>query len=310
MAQTTLLDIAKMNGTDAEVGLIEEVTTVAPEVKVGAARTIKGMNYNTLVRTGLPTVNFRNANEGVVPSKSTWEKRLTECYILNPSWQADKAVADKHEDGAQALLALEADGMVKAAFIRLGLQFYYGNTVGLPGDIKGFPGLLQSYDATNMVVDAGGTSDNTASSVWAVKWGAQNVQFVYGADGSLDVSDPREQSVADPNNAGAFYTAYFQEMLAYPGLQVSNVYCIGRIKKLTAEAGKGLTDNLVSQLLEKFPVGFKPDVLLMGRRSLGQLQRSRTATNPTGAPAPIPTESQGIPIEVTDSIVNTEALSW
>lgn len=309
MAQTTLLDIAKMNGTDAEIGLIEEVTTVAPEVKVGAARTIKGMNYNTLVRTALPTAGFRNANEGVTPSKSTWEKRITECYILNPLWQADKAVADKHEDGAQALLAMEAVGMVNAAFIKLGATFYYGNTLS-PGDSKGFPGLMQSYDATNMVVDATGTSANTGSSVWAVKWGPQNVQFVYGANGSLDVSDPREQLVADPNNAGAFYTAYIQEMLAYPGLQVSNAYCIGRIKKLTAENGKGLTDSLISQLLEKFPVGFKPDVLFMSRRSLGQLQRSRTATTPTGSPAPIPTESFNIPIEVTDSIVNTEDLSW
>jgi hypothetical protein len=47
----------------------------------------------------------------------------------------------------------------------------------------------------------------------------------------------------------------------------------------------------------------------MSRRSLFQLQSSRTATNATGAPAPIPVESHNIPIAVTDSIVDTEKLT-
>jgi hypothetical protein len=40
-----------------------------------------------------------------------------------------------------------------------------------------------------------------------------------------------------------------------------------------------------------------------------QLQMSRTATTPTGAPAPYPQEAFGIPIEETDSILDTEALT-
>ena len=59
MAVTTLLDIAKANGSDAAVGLIEEVMTYSPEVSRGAARTIKGLSYKTLVRTTLPTAAFR-----------------------------------------------------------------------------------------------------------------------------------------------------------------------------------------------------------------------------------------------------------
>jgi len=46
----------------------------------------------------------------------------------------------------------------------------------------------------------------------------------------------------------------------------------------------------------------------MNRRSLKQLQVSRTATNATGAPAPFPQESFGVPIIVTDAILSTEAL--
>ncbi len=305
MAVTTLLDIAIANGSDAAVGLIEEVTTYAPEVKLGAARTIRGRNYKTLVRTALPTAGFRNANEGTAVSKSTWENRLVECFTLNPYWSVDKAVADSDEDGAAALLAREASGILAASMITMGAQFYYGTGTG--GDAKGFPGLLAAYDATNMVVDATGSTDNVASSVWAVKFGPQDVQWVYGQNGLLDVTDPRVQTLFDGSSNP--YTGYVQELLAYPGLQVGNKFCIGRIKKLTTDSGHGLTDALISQLLAKFPVGWVPDVLFMNRRSLQQLQASRTATTPTGAPAPIPQESFGVRIQVTDSISSIELLA-
>ena len=69
-----------------------------------------------------------------------------------------------------------------------------------------------------------------------------------------------------------------------------------------------MTDALLAQLIEKFPAGRGPNYLVMNRRSLRQLQASRTATNPTGAPAPFPSEAFGIPIVVTDAISSTEAL--
>ncbi len=305
MAVTTLLDIAKANGSDAAVGLIEEVLNAFPEVQLGAARTIKGLNFKTLVRTALPTASFRSANEGTTPTKSTLENRLVECFILNPRWECDKAVADAYEDGASAYIAMEADGQLRASMITLGSQFYYGNSTG--GDAKGHPGLIQMYDSTSLVVDAGGTTASTGSSVWAVRFGPQAVQWVYGNDGQLAVSDVTEQRVLDANSAP--YTAYCQELLARPGLQVATKYAIGRIKKLTADSGKGLTDARISDLLSKFPVGHKPDYLFMSRRSLMQLQSSRTATTPTGAPAPIPQDSFGVPIVPTDSILDTESLT-
>ena len=131
--------------------------------------------------------------------------------------------------------------------------------------------------------------------------------WVYGNNGSLELSDVAEQRILDGSNNP--FTAYVQELLAYPGLQVASLYSIGRIKKLTADAGHTLTDDLVAELLSKFPVGVRPDVLLMSRRSLRQLQDSRTATNATGAPAPFPTESFGVPVAPTDAITDTEALT-
>lgn len=316
----TLLDIMIRNGSDMLTGLVDEAVRQVPEITgkvvvrgqtiavpgVGAARTIKGRQYKTRVRTALPSVGFRNANAGVTPTKSTIENRLVETFILNPIWKCDKAVADSSEDGAEAYIAEEAQAILASALMALGKQFYYGAAGG--GDSAGHPGLLDAVDAT-MVVDAGGTTATTGSSVWGVKFGTQNAQWVMGQNGSLDLSPVRIADVIDPNDSTKQFTGYVQELMAFVGVQVLNKFSVCRIKKLTEDSGKGLTDALLGQALSLFPVGYAPDAFFLSRRSLKQLRASRTATNATGAEAPTPTEYENIPLIPTDSIIDTEALT-
>jgi hypothetical protein len=307
----TLLDIAKLNGSDALVGLVDEASQAMPELTLAPARTISGLNYKTLIRTAVPRGgSFRDANEGVAPVVGTYENRMVETFIFDKRWQADKAVADRYEDGAAAFIALEASAIVQGGFQDLAQQFYYGRNATF-GNAKGYPGLIDAYDATNMVVDAGGTTDATASSVWLVKFGPKNIQWVWGNGGEMAMSDPRIETITpDPtNNPTKKMDGYVQTLLAYPGLQVASRYSAVRIKKITEDAGKGLTDELIYEALAKFPAGIVPDVMLMTRRSREQLRASRTAVNATGAPAPTPTEVGGIPISVTDAISNVETLT-
>lgn len=309
MGSPTLLDIVKLNGSDAVAGLIDETIKAVPEVQVGFARTIKGISYKTSVRTALPTSAYRNANEGSTPVKSTWENRTVECFILNPRWECDKAVADAYEDGAEAYIALEGSGMTASAFQQQGAQFYYGRNATYGGDAKGHPGLIDAVDSS-MVVDAGGTTADTGSSVWAVRFGPQDVAWVYGLNGLLALSEVRVESIFESGSTTKRFTAYVQELLARPGLQVgSPTRSIGRIKKLTADSGKGLTDALLGSLLAKFPVGYPPHAFFATRRSLEQLRASRTATNERGEPVPMPTTAFGVPIYPTDAIKNVEALT-
>ena len=321
----TLLDIAKINAAGGLAELLDEAARPVPEITgryvnamgqmdqssvIGDARTIAGTQYKTLVRTALPTASFRDANAGSSSSGSTFENRLVECFLLNPRWDCDKAIADSAEDGAAAYIAAEAAAILTSALMTLGKQFYYGAgaTNNGNGDAKGHPGLIDAVNS-NQVVDAGGTTASTGSSCWAVKFGPMDVQWVLGGDGNLGVSDVRIESIVDPNASTKRYTAYVQELLSWVGLQVRSQNCIGRIKKLTADSGKGLTDARLGSLLATFPTGWRPDAFFCSRRSLEQLRASRTATNVTGAEAPTPTTFEGIPIIPTDSILNTESLS-
>jgi hypothetical protein len=319
MSKVNLLDIAKLNGNDAVVGLIEENLKYAPEMEVIPARTIRGTTYKTGIRTGLPTVGFRGANEGVTPSKSTFRDALISCYILDAQIKADKAVADAFEDGADAWKAIEASGVAKAAMQKIGAQIFYGVTT----DAKGFPGLKAAltFGASTLAgdaltINAAGTTATTASSVYAVKFGVQDVQLIFGQNQSLDLGEWRVQSVPDDNDATKQLTAYVNGLTGWAGLQIGNENCARRIANLTADSGKGLTDTLLAQLMGTFPVGYRPDALFMSRRSRTQLQISRTVVLQGNAKvradqpniAPVPTEYEGVPIIATDSILNTDAI--
>lgn len=329
---TTLLDIAKANGSDQVTGLIDETTRLTPEVRMGAARTISGTSYKTWVRTGLPANTFRDANSGSAIVKSQYNNRIVETFTMNPQWEIDRAVADRFEFGAAAYIAEEAQAIMESAIQGLGRQFFYGRNqyvttfagdMGMipgtknganatyGGDLKGNPGLIDGY-STNYEKDAQGTTANSATSVWGVKWGNKNVSWVYGKNGQLNMSDVKEVRVTD--SAGNPFTAYRQELLAYPGLQIGDLRGVLRILNITADAGHTLTDQLLYDAVSLVPAGLVPDCFFMTRRSLAQLRDSRTTFNPLGLPAPIPQSldfgATSIPIYVTDSIANTEALNY
>jgi len=313
----TMLDIIKQNGADPVTGLIDETVLAHPEITAIAARTIKGEKYKTMVRTALPVTGFRSANQGMDLNSSKYEEREVETFIYNAPIQADKAVADKSEDGATAFIAREAKGVLESCFQTLARCFYYGRNATYGGDAKAYAGLLDFYDPVNYVVDAGGTSANTGTSVWAIKTDPEHVQWVMGVDGQFQLSDLMLQRVVDGNNKP--YMAYYQELLSYPGVQHGSVRGVSRIKKITNDAGHTLNDNLLAQLIALHPLSDQPTFILMNRRARAQLQQSRTVTlfgnssnQVSGAianVAPVPTEYNGIPILTTDAISNVESLT-
>jgi hypothetical protein len=312
MAQFNLLDIAKLNGSDTIVGLIEETLTYAPEVQIMPARTIRGTSYKIASRVTYPGVGFRAANEGSTPSKSEFENQLIECYILSGAVQADVAVARAYEDGEQAWKDIESIGVMRQAMIELGSQVIYGTSV----DAKGFPGLQAIHTAFNsgLVVDAGGTSAATGSSVYGINTDTQGVQLVFGSGTTFELGEWRIENVG----TSSVYPAHVANLTAWVGMQVGSKFSVGRLKDATADSGMGVTDAKLAELLSKYPVGYRPNYWLMNRRSAFQLQVSRSASTvqngvktSSGSEifAPLPTESNGIPIVITDSILNDEALT-
>lgn len=317
MPNITLLDVAKLNGSDAVVGLVEESISTAPEMALFPVRTVDGTGFKTLVRTGLPTVDFIAASQGIPGSKSTFDNKHFDCSVLGGRIEVWKTVLDAPENGpAEDIKATEATGVMEAALRKIGKQIFYGKTA--LGSANGFPGLVSFVDS-GMIYDATGSTVDTGSSVYFVKFGPQNVTLVMGRNGTMELGDFRVESLTDSDgNKGPGEVA---DLASWIGLQQASKNSVVRIKNLTAQAGKGVTDTLLASAMDLFPAGFMPDAIFMSRRSRTQLRAARSALialqsggkngdlGGSSVYVPTPTDFEGIPIIATDSILNTEPIA-
>lgn len=296
----TALDILKLNA-GALAPLVEEVAVNAPELALLPADTITGTTLEVAVRTGLPSVAFRNANEGVSRSKSTFETKLFQTHILDSQVACDLAVLDGAENPGK-VMEDETYGVMQALLQKFGNQFYYGNP---SASDKGFPGLIaQAANDAAHVVDAGGAT--AKSSVWALAIDRDGAKVIFGNKKAIGMAPDawRKETVLDA--AGKPFTAMVNDLTGRVGLTLKNKNRAFRIKNLGTDTGKGLTDALLADLMLKArESGATITHLLMTPRSQTQLQKSRQAVITSGI-VPLPTNYEGVPIVTTNSITNDE----
>lgn len=320
MANLTLYDLAVLQRNDPYTGLIEDVTTLAPEFSIIPAVKREGWWYEVAQRITLPTVQFRQANQGVATSKSVYKKTVKEMLYIDCQLQLDEMVQDGADGAIGAPWQLEAAGAVEASAILIGQQMYYGTSA----DSSGFVGLSSQLSGS---VKAGGTTNSTtAYLVWENE--KEGIRFDVGMGGQFAISQPRLQQVVDTANSSRVYMAYVGNMKGYVGLFVGSqlsCWAITGIGTNTANAlANAFTDAEAFQLLAKIP-GKRRNGLrwFFNRTAEAMLRQSRSAvTVATGqaqyqpadgaglpAYAPLPERLAGYQITVTDSILNTETNS-
>lgn len=304
----TLADLVTINDRRNAERDISDVLNQAPVLAALAADTCPETTHYYTKQTAAPTVGFRAVSDGRENSKSVDTQVSVLLKILDGSFAVDVALADGYKDGADAYIAKEGARHLQAALFAAEQQLWYGQAA-VAGGFVGFGDEtdLDKKDDTN-VIDAGGTTANTASSVWLIRSTGDNngASIIAGKSGNIAVGDTSIVRVEGATTGT--YPAYYTPVTGWMGLQRGGKWSVVRICNLTNDSGKGLTDTLIAKALELFPATGMPTIIAAGKRSLMQLRNSRTATNATGAPAPIPTESFNIPIIATDSISKTEAL--
>ena len=325
MATTSLYDLAILDRADEYTGLIEDVTTLAPEFEVFSAHKRPGTWYKTVKRTTLPTVQFRNANAGTTASKSGYKSEIKQMFFLDGRLNMDEAVWEADPAHLGSLWQLEAAGAMRAASILIGQQTWYGTSTDSSG-FTGIRGQLADSVSTNA-----GASTTSAYLVWMNE--KEGVRYDVGMDGQFAISAPLRQQVVDPNDSTKAFFAYVGNLKAWIGLNVmSNLSawgCLG-ITPATAAGASYMTDDKAAKLLAKVPVARRNGLRwFMNRTCESTLQRSRSTINPgiiatggsgpfsfqpagadgTPAFAPLPNSCLGYPITLTDSILDTETNS-
>jgi hypothetical protein len=316
----TSLDVLSINNSEEIVGAIDDAIKAIPELGYFQASPVLRNAFKTLVISALPQVKFRAPGTFTSHKSAVLQARDVQCAHLDASWSIDHALATQSDWGKERAYAIETMTHMRAAFFTLARQIWYG-TNAVAGDANGFPGLFQLIGGTDpnksnadLHIDAGGQADYDAAvqaeqtpvggltSVFAVTTGLDGIQIAWGSEGKITEGDVQLQQVNNASGDIAWHAC--QQIECWAGLQVTSEFAFGRIHGINKN--HVLTDDLLYELLSRFPSGKEPTALFMNRYALEQLRRSRTAVNATGAPAPRPTDVAGVPVFVTDAIMKDE----
>lgn len=296
----TLLDIMKLDG-GIGYNVVNETVKQRPELALIPADTLTGTSMELTVLSRLPTVSFRNYNEGSDRAKGQFTTRLFQCMPIDTPIQVDRRLADKSKDRFR-FLENTSFPVMEAVLNHMCSQFWYGTT----NDAKGFPGIIaQSNTAATHVKDAGGNSYLT--SVWFVSVGRERLEWLFGNNRTITMEDGwKEVTINDDNNKP--FPGLENWIHGDVGMRLANKAAAVRIKNIEDDAYK-VTDTLLYAGLRLCnDLNINPTHVFMNSRSLHQLRDQRTATSTTGAPAPLPKDFEGIPIVMTPFITNAETI--
>jgi len=284
-----------------------EVRAAAPVIaSLPAIPASNGVVHKQSVMTQLPVTGFRSENSGRDFDHSVDRIDTVDLKILDWSWAVDKAVADSSRlaGGREQYIAREGMRHVQSAMFNLENQWINGTGF----NAAGFNGLADSSNlgsiSDDMVVDAGGSAVGATSSVYMIRRNSAECGMVYKGDGAVELGETVVQNFID--GSGKNYPAYYTPACGWFAGFFGSLFSVVRIVNL--DASNGLTDDLIYQALERFPAGHSPDMCIMNRKSQFDLRASRTATNATGAPAPLVDNVAGVPVITTDAITHAEAV--
>lgn len=264
-----------------------------------------GTQHKFVRGTSAPGAAFRAVNTGLANAAGQAELVTITLAYLDGSFHRDVAIANAFKDGYEAYMAKESARSLTAAFAKAEAQL----VAGTGSDGTGFSGLADYVTQySDVVVNGGGAGGARVFMMYA---GEDGVAGIMGNDGEIMVGEPRLTPIVTDVGTGAAFDAYRVVIGGYMGLQIASVNdygVIGMGYNFDGTSGHELDDDALGDLYSDFSAQMQPmiNLIVTNRAGLKQLQQSRTATNPTGSPAPFPASWNGagrdIPIVVTDAL--------
>ena len=205
---------------------------------------------------GLPEINYRSINEGVMPTRSTRKDVTETCSLLEAVSQIDKELVDIAENG-KIFRLMEAQAHIEAMANKFARELWYGNRVS---DVRGVVGLTQSYTnltgpARRQIIDAsdpatGIPSPDNNASIWLVVWGMNSLCAIYPKNtrGGIEHIPGAVQDLDDGQGDGATFQGYRDRYKWRVGLCLKDFRQVGRICNIDMEklATFGSTTNDIS----------------------------------------------------------------
>lgn len=330
-----LIDMFRAGGDNATAEVAEVLNRLSPVVRNAfTVEANSGTVHKHSIRVGLPAVAWGRLYQGIPQSKSGRANVQDTTGFVEGLSTVDCRLLEISPNAA-AVRMQEGEAFLESMRQEAESGIFYHNASTSPEKFTGLAaryGVLAGAGAGNQIVDAGGTgSDNT--SVWFVTWSENATHLIHpkGTKAGIQREDKGEQRVTDASG-NAYYVK--EELFRWHlGLAVRDWRYNARIANIDVSDMIAGTVDLYAKMRKAFyklqgvyatamMSGGKLNenasvegrtVIYMNRGVLEALDATGTNSS-NGALLLKPMELEGrvvqsyrgIPIEVTDAILNTE----
>lgn len=274
------------------------------------------------VRTGLPTVYWRLANQGIPSSKASSAQILESCAVLESQSVVDKLIAELGGNLAANRLD-EAVAHIEAIGQELASTFFYGAATN-PEEFIGLAARYSSLTAVNgqNIINAQGSgSDNT--SIYLVGWGNNSIYGIYpkGTQAGLEREDVGLTTVQTSTTVGAGSLRAYEEWFRWRcGIALKDWRYVVRIanidiSNLVAKSSAADLIELMIKAIHRIPnIASVNPVFYMNRTCFQMLDIARRDDVVSGGgmtfenvDGKVQYSFRGIPIRKCDVLLETEA---
>lgn len=328
----TMADVAKSK--NKQIGKVAEVLMLEnPMLKdIPYMEMNEGTIHKEDIRSALPDVYYRKANQAIPASKSTIEERtFTSCHFESKS-QIDAAVAKRggvdriaYNRWNQAMGHLQAHANEHASLM------IYGSPLSSTLKTAGLFDIFSTVDTTveetaNQVIDGGGTTGDNMS-ILKVHWGVNAVFGIYpkGSQAGLKRTDRSaggkevQISVLDVNGAAGQIWGYEEDFEIDHGLVVKDYRQAARICNIDPallKSGVGAADLIDLMISADYKIHTKSNgqgIWYVNRTCEAFLHKQ--ALTKVGAGAGLSFQNYqgeqvlmflGCPVRRSDALLNTE----
>lgn len=315
----TLSDWANRTDPNGKVPVIVELMSQSNPILEDAV-VIEGNQsdgHKTVVRTGLPTATWRMLNYGVQPQKSTTAPIYDKCGMLETISEVDADLLGMGGD-INAMRMSEDRAFIEGMNNQMATALFYGNASTDPEQITGLSPRYSDKSADNgsNIIDCGGTgSDNT--SVWLIAWDEMTcfMTFPKGTKAGLHHIDmSKDGPIHLEDAAGGKYLGYSTHYKWNVGVVVKDWRYVVRAANIDVSdiANVNLIDKM-SEMLETIQTtNLGKLCFYMNRTVRTELRRqihNKSNVNITldTAGGKTVTAFDGVPVRLSDALLNTEA---
>lgn len=329
-----LIDVHKASAEGTVVELLKQNNPILEDA-IATEANMDAVHRHT-IRTGYPTVTWGRLYKGVAASKSTMQQVDDTTGFMETRSEIDTRLLKLAPDPAKARL-VDSAPYLEVMNQEMATSMFYADTATTPEKFKGLGARFNVYNTNipdpkkpniaNQVIHGGGAdSDNT--SIWFVTWADHATSLIYpkGTKAGVSVMDKGEEPVRDANGATYYakvttfewhcgvFVKDFRYNARIGNIDVSNMlagsvdlwallrkayYRLHQVYGANAQGGRTAI-YLNRQVMEVLDAQSTDRALLAANPN-------NTGLRPENVEGRMVMTYRGIPIRVTDAILNTEA---